>query len=171
MRLLAIAALAGAVACGGTFDGPTPLVDEIPVAIDAVSDLIGPDVDLEFFEVSADRSGVTVVLAETAVDADSGTTQGQFATSYRWESGTLSQIGDTVAAEGATFLGSAVAIDSDVIFSGVIRDLDDPELVDLAVQGTGDGGVVIDISIENSKGGRLLVLVNEQGTVLGVQAA
>ena len=160
------------VSCGGEASGPRPQAGQIPVAIDAMNALFGGAPDLDYFEISADLTGVTLVLAETSMDSDSGQLKGAFATQYRWEDGSLDQVGDTVSAEGVVFRGSAVQIDPDVIFSGIEADLDDPLIVDLAVQGAGtDGGLVIDVSIENSKGGRLLVLVNPEGRVLGVQAA
>jgi hypothetical protein len=164
-----ILALALLVGCSGsTSSGPYPLVSEIPAAVDAVEEQFG-GAELEYFEVAADLDGVTVVLAEREVDSN-GATDGMFATPYRWEQGTLTIAGETMPAEGATFLGSAVSLDPSTVFSGIESELDDPSFIDLAVQGS-SSGIIIDVTVENSKGGRLLVLVDAEGRVLGVQAS
>lgn len=157
------------VGCSGaSSSGPYPPVAEMSAAVEAVEEQFG-GAELEYFEVSADLDGVTVVLAERAVDSN-GATSGMFATPYRWEQGTLTIAGETMPAEGATFLGTAINLDPSTIFSGIESELDDPSFIDLAVQGS-DSGIIIDVTVENSKGGRLLVLINAEGRVLGVQAS
>ncbi|MGA1035404.1 MAG: hypothetical protein ACO3VI_08820 [Ilumatobacteraceae bacterium] len=164
-----VLALAVLVGCSGSSsEGPRPLVSEMSAAVDAVEAQFG-GAELEYFEVSADLEGVTVVLAEREVDS-TGTTSGMFATPYRWEGGTLTRTSETMQAEGATFLGSALNLDPSTIFTGIESELDDPSFIDLAVQGS-ESGIIIDVTVENSKGGRLLVLVNPEGRVLGVQAS
>ena len=44
-------------------------------------------------------------------------------------------------------------------------------IVDVAVQGTGDGTAIIDATVVNEKGGTLLVLLSGDGRILGVQAS
>lgn len=156
--------------CGGATSGPRPLVEEIPAAISAMNEVYGGVADLEYFEISADLTGVSLVLAEHEMSSDSADIEATFATSFRWQDDSLDQVGETAQAEGATFLGSQVVIDPKVIFSRIEDELDGPSIVDLAVQGSGTGDVVIDVTVENSKGGRLLVLVDASGRVLGVQA-
>lgn len=168
--LLVVAAIVATAGCGSGSNGPMPLVDQIPEAIAAMNATIGDAADLEYFEISADLTGVTLVLAEHSQDS-MGADTGSFATSYRWENDVLEQVGETASAEGATFLGSMVDLDAASVFAGIEAELDDPTVVDLAVQGDGNGGIVIDVSVENDKGGRLLVLIDSVGRVLGVQAA
>ena len=82
-RLVAIAAVVIA-GCGSSANSARPLIDDIPLAISALESSIGSD--LEYFEVSADLAGVTLILAETA-ESDSGEASGMYATTYRFEDG------------------------------------------------------------------------------------
>ena len=168
--VVALVLLVMGIGCGGATSGPRPLVEEIPVAIAAMNELFGGAVDLEYFEISADLTGVSLVLAEHEMSSDAGVVDATFATSFRWQDDSLDQVGETVQAEGATFLGSQVNIDPTVIFRGIEEELNGPSIVDVAVQGASSGDVIIDVTVENSKGGRLLVLVDANGRVLGVQA-
>lgn len=168
--VVALSLLVIGIGCDSETSGPRPLVGEIPAAISAMNEAFGGAADLEYFEISADLTGVSLVLAEHAVSNDSAEVEATFATSFRWQDDSLDQVGETAQAEGSTFLGSQVVIDPKVIFSRIEDELDGPSIVDLAVQGSGTGDVVIDVTVENSKGGRLLVLVDARGRVLGVQA-
>ena len=168
--VVALVLLVVGIGCGGATSGPRPLVGEIPAAIAAMNEAFGGTPDLEYFEISADLTGVSLVLAEHEMGGDTGDVEATYATSFRWQDDSLDQVGESAQAEGATFLGSQVAIDPQVIFRGIEDELDSPSIVDLAVQGSGTGDVVIDVTVENAKGGRLLVLVDTSGRVLGVQA-
>ena len=72
-------------------------------------------------------------------------------------------------ADGATFGADDVDVDPDLVFSGIQSELDDPEIVDFAVQG-GPDGVIYDATVRSDAGGVLLVLLRGDGEVLAVQA-
>jgi len=167
MRWWGVVALLVAASCGGA-DEELPRLDLIGEAVAAVVADTGRDPAL--FEVLADREGVTVTVAETEIDMDSGDVTGLFARSYRFEGGELAEPTKPVRAEGAVFAASAVPSLDAAVASGVRDALDDPTIVDLALSGAPDGAVVIDLTVISDMGGRILVLVRPDGTVLGVQA-
>lgn len=142
-------------ACGGEAV-PGPLVAEIGNAIAAVeAELGGPQ---QFYEVSADLKTVTVFVA----------TEGG-ATPYVYTDRAV-RPGELVAgAVGSTFSAESVAIDPDRIFDRVRSELDDPVIIDFAVQGGSGGSVIYDATVASDSGGRLLVLLAANGEILGVQ--
>ena len=170
MRLAVLAAVVavGVSACGSTADVARPVVGEIPAAVADLEAEVGSD--LEYFEISADLGGVTLILAETAVES-SGETLGMFATTYRWEKGEITTDGETLPAEGATFQASAIDLDPETLFERIDAELSVPVIADVAIQGTGTGSTVIDATVVNDKGGTLLVLLAGDGRILGVQAS
>jgi hypothetical protein len=131
-------------------------VSDIDDALAAVeSELGGPQ---RYFEVSADLAQVTVF-----VESDGG------ATPYVYADRRLVP-GETVAgATGATFMASAVTLAADRIFDRVRSELNDPAIIDFAVQGGPDGAVVYDATVASKSGGVLLVLLADDGEILGVQ--
>lgn len=167
MRRWGVVALLVAASCGGV-DDTLPRIDLIGEAVAAVVADTGGDPAL--FEVLADREGVTVTVAETEIDTASGDVTGRFARSYRFEGGELAEPTEPVPAEGAEFAASAVPSLDSAVASGVREALNDPRIVDLAISGAPDGAVVIDLTVVSDMGGRILVLVRPDGTVLGVQA-
>jgi hypothetical protein len=166
-RLVAVATV-GIAGCGSSADSARPLIDDIPEAISALESRIGSD--LEYFEVSADLTGVSLILAETA-ESDSGDARGMFATSYRFEGGVLTSAGESLPAEGATFRAAAISIDPMKLFNQIDAELSQPVIVDVVVQGAGDGTAIVDSTVVNEKGGTLLVLLSGDGRILGVQAS
>ena len=168
LAVLAAAIALGGSACGSTPDAARPLVSEIPVAVEALEKKFGSDLD--YFEISADLVGVTLILAEAEVD-NAGEVLGMFATTYRWQSGNLTTDGETLPAEGATFRSSAIDLDPENLFERIDAELSTPVIVDVAIQGTGTGSTVIDATVVNEKGGTLLVLLSGDGRILGVQAS
>ena len=154
--------------CGGD-DAALPRVSLIGDAVAAVAADIGVN-DPELFEVLADRDGITVTVAETEVNMDSGEITARYARSYRYDGERLQEPGDPVAAEGAVFVGSAIPALTSAVFGGVRDALDTPDVVDLAVSGGPDGSVIVDLTVRSERGGEILVLVRPDGTVLGVQA-
>lgn len=170
MRVLA-ALLAGValLGCSGSTDAAGPIVGDIDSAVEALQrELSIADPDL--FEVAVDLTGVTLVLAETEVSSDTGDVTGTFATPYRWQDGEIERAGDTVPADGATFRASAIAVEPDRVLERIRDELDDPDIVDLVIQGGPDGTTVIDATVVNDRGGTLLVLLGDDGAILGVQA-
>lgn len=155
--------------CGGSAETGGPLVRSIDDAVDALRSELSID-DPDLFEVAVDLSGVTLVLAETEIDGDTGDVTGTFATPYRWQDGEIERTGDTAPADGAVFRSSAIAVDPDRIFERIRDELDDPDIVDLVIQGGPDGTTVIDATVVNARGGTLLVLLGSDGAILGVQA-
>jgi hypothetical protein len=171
MRVALALLLGGLLAgCGGSADAGGPVVHRIDDAVAALAVEIGID-DPSLFEIAVDLTGITMVLAETEIDADTGETTGTFATPYRWEGGSIARAGETSPADGAVFAASAVDVDPDRIFERIRAELDSPDIVDLVIQGGPDGATVIDATVVNERGGTLLVLLGADGAILGVQAA
>lgn len=155
--------------CGGSAETGGPLVRSIDDALAALSDELALD-DPDLFEVAIDLDGVTLVLAETEIDADTGDVTGSFATAYRWQDGVINRAGTPAPADGALFRASTIAVDPDRIFERIRDELDDPDIVDLVIHGGPDGTTVIDATVVNERGGTLLVLLGSDGAILGVQA-
>lgn len=134
-----------------------PVIDWIEPAIDLAVDEYG---DPEFFEISADRQRVSVIVS---VD---GVAEQLF---YCAASGYVpaTSLGE---AEGSTFAPDSVDFDVDTIFDGIDEELDDPEIGDFAIVGDGAGGAAYDASVQSDVGGVLLVRLAGDGTVLGAQA-
>lgn len=139
--------------------GEDPVVELIAPAVELVDDLYGGAP--EYFEVSADRQRVSLIVA-----LDDGTAEQVF---FCGEAGRTDPeaLGE---ADGSTFTGDAIDIDPATIFSPLDEALDDPEIVDFAVTGAGDGATVYDATVMSGAGGVLLVLLAADGEVLAVQA-
>ncbi len=153
---VSLAVLAG---CGGGDGPPEPLVGLIAEAIEATERHYGAP--QEYFEISADLERVSVIVA---VDDATAAEQGSY------EPGGGFTIPEPVGpADGATFSAAAVAFDPDRIFDRLRSELDDPVIVDFALQGDGSGGVIYDASVASDAGGVLLVLLGPTGEILGVQ--
>lgn len=146
-------------ACSSGDGTVQPMISDIDDAIDAIEVELGGAQD--YFEVSAGLEAVTVVVA---------TDDASTATTFSFADGTLSGPGEPVGADGATFRANAVAFDEGVIFDRVRTELDDPVIIDFAVQGGPEGTVVYDASVATDDGGVLLVLLGPDGTIQGVQA-
>jgi hypothetical protein len=147
------------VACGSDSGRSEPVVDQIDDAIAAVEVAVGGP--QEFFEIAADVARVRLFVA-TPTGADA----------FLFEDGQL--IGEAVAVEGAAgaaFEASTIAFDPERIFEGLRAELNDPVIVDFAIQGGPNGAVVYDATVASDSGGVLLVLLGPTGQVLGVQAA
>ncbi len=158
--VLALAA-AAAGGCGGGEDTAEPVVELIDEAIEATERHYGAP--QEYFEISANLERVSVVVA---VDGATAAEQSSY------EPGGGFTVPEPVgAATGATFGADAVAFDAERIFDGIRAELDDPVILDFAIQGGPDGAVVFDATVASDAGGRLLVLLAPDGRVLGVQGA
>jgi hypothetical protein len=152
-----IAVLAGA--CGGSDEPAGPVVDAIPAAIAEVEQYYGGP--QEYFEISAGLDGVGFVVA---VDGATAAEQG----SYDPETGLIppTPVGE---ASGETFTADQIDVDPDRIFDQLRSELDDPVIVDFAIQGGPNDTVLYDASVASDGGGVLLVLLGADGTILGVQ--
>lgn len=149
-------------ACSGSSDGsesPGPVVELIPEAIAAVEDHYGAP--QEYFEISAGLDAVGFVVA---VDDATLAEQGSYGADGDF---TLPEpVGE---ASGETFTADQIDIDPDRIFVPLRDELDDPMIVDLAIQGGPNDSVVYDATIASDGGGVLLVLLGPDGTILGAQ--
>ncbi len=145
---------------GGDDDATGPLVDLIPDAIAAVEAHYGAP--QEYFEISAglDRVGVVV-----AVDDAAAAEQGSYGAD-----GTFVVPEPVGPASGQTFTADQIDLDSDRIFDQIRDELDDPAIIDLAIQGGPEDGVIYDASIASDAGGVLLVLLGPTGAILAVRS-
>jgi hypothetical protein len=135
-----------------------PVVDLIEPAIELARTVTGSEP--AFFEISADRQRVSMVLAE-----DGNASQLFYCGAGGYVPST--SLGE---ASGATFTGDAVDFDVAAIFVRLDDELDDPDIVDFAIVGDGEGGAVYDATVQSSAGGILLVRLSPSGSVLAVQA-
>ena len=161
MKRLVLAAIAMLLAaCGGGEPSATPIVDRIDDAIAAVEQHYGAP--QRFFEISANIEAVSVIVA---VDDATAAEQG----GYSADGGFT--IPEPVGpASGSTFASEAITFDPDRIFDQLRDELDDPAIIDFAIQGTPSGSVVYDATVASVAGGVLLVLLGPTGEILGVQA-
>ncbi len=158
---LAVACALAIASCGGDGGvGPAPIVDRIDEAIAAVEAQYGAP--QQYFEISATITDVNVIVA---VD---GATQAEQAM-YTTDAG-LTVPEPVGAASGSTFGAEAVDFDPDTVFDRLRDELDDPVIIDFAIQGTATGGTVYDATVASDGGGVLLVLLGPTGQILGVQA-
>lgn len=148
------------VACGGDAEtAAEPVVDLIPGAVAAVESHYGSP--QEYFEISAglDRVGFVV-----AVDGASAAEQGSY--SIEGEFTAPEPVGE---AGGFTFTADRIDFDPARIFDQLRDELDDPELVDFAIQGGAEGTVVYDATVASDSGGLLRVVLGPEGAIQGAQ--
>jgi hypothetical protein len=137
-----------------------PIVDRIDDAIVAVEAQYGAP--QQYFEISATIAEVNVIVA---VDDGTQAEQARFTVD-----GGLTVPEPVGPASGSTFGADAVSFDPDVVFDQLRDELDDPVIVDFAIQGTPTGTAVYDATVASEAGGVLLVLLGPTGQILGVQA-
>ena len=149
-------------ACGGSDDGSEtsgPVVDLIPEAIGAIEEHYGAP--QEYFEISAGLDAIGFVVA---VDGATLAEQG----SYDADGG-LTVPEPVGEASGETFEADEIEFDPDRIFVQLRDELDDPVIVDLAIQGGPNDTIVYDATVASEGGGVLLVLLGPDGAILGAQ--
>jgi hypothetical protein len=149
--------LAAVVGCGGDDAAPTPRVEWIAPAVEAVEASLG--VEPELLEVSANLEHVDVIVRD-----EPG--QGVL---YRYDDGELSGPVEPRPDEREPFVPDDIELDPARIFDGVRAELPTATIIDLAIRREG-GGVVIDSTLASEAGGLLLVLLAPNGAVLGSQA-
>ena len=158
-RALALLAIV-VTACGGDgVDTAVPIVDRIPDAVAAVEAHYGAP--QEYFEISARLDSVGFVVA---VDDATAAEQGSWT-----PEGGIEGPEPAGEASGATFSADQVDLDPDRIFDRLQDELDDPAIIDLAIQGGPNGTVIYDASIASESGGALLVLLGSDGEIQAVQ--
>lgn len=150
-----------AAACGGDDPpGAEPVIDVIADAVAAIeAHYGGPQ---EYFEISAGLESVGVIVA---VDGATAAEQGSYSTD-----GGLVVPEPVGEASGATFEATDITFDPERVFEQIRDELDDPVIVDFAIQGGPDGALLYDATVATEGGGVLLVLVAADGTIRGVQA-
>ncbi len=161
-RTFAVVGLLFAASCGGGGGNttPAPIVERIDDAIAAVEEHYGTP--QQYFEISATLMEVSVIVA---VDEATAAEQGRFTVD-----GGLTVPEPVGPASGATFGADAVTFDADGIFDQLRSELDDPAIIDFAIQGTPSGEVLYDAVVASDSGGVLLVRLGPTGQILGVQA-
>lgn len=145
-------------ACLDAPERDEPVVTLIQPAMTLIDDRYGAA--QEYFEVSADRRRVSLVVA-----TEGGAAEQSF---YCGDLG-LTEPTDLGPASGQTFGAGALEFDAASVFDGIRGELDDPEIVDFAIVGAGEGAVVYDATVRSDSGGLLRIMVNGAGDVLGVQ--
>ncbi len=160
-RVFCVAPLLALLACGGGDDPSTaqPLVDLIPEAIAAVEAHYGAP--QQYFEISAGLESVGLIVA---VDGATAAEQGSYGAD-----GTFVPPVDVGEASGSTFRADVIDFDPDRIFDSLRDELDDPVIVDFAIQGGPDGVPIYDATVASEEGGVLLVLLAPDGAIQGVQ--
>ena len=153
--------LAALPACGGHDEGaPVPLVESIDDAIGAVEQHYGAP--QRYFEISATLDEVNVVVA---VDDATAAEQGKYSPGAG-----LTAPEPVGPATGSTFGAEAIGFDPGRIFDQIRGELDDPMIVDFAIQGTESGTALYDATIRSDSGGLLRVLLGPTGQILGARA-
>ena len=173
LLLVILAACAGA-ACAGADRGvvgpnearcldapssPWPVVGLIPDALRAVEAAYGSP--QRYFEVSADSRRVGVIVA-----VDDATAAEQ---AFYCGAAGFAPPEPVGPANGSTFAADAVRFDPETVFDRLRAELDDPTILDFAVQGAASGAVVFDATVVSESGGILLVLLGPNGQILGAQ--
>ena len=140
---------------GDRFD--RPVIDWIDAAVELAVDQYD---EPAFFEISADRQRVSVIVSVE------GTAEQLF---YCGAAGYTSptSIGE---AAGSTFAPEAVDFDVDTIFGEIDDQLGEPSIGDFAIVGDGTGSAAYDVSVQSDAGGVLRVRLGPNGAILGVQA-
>jgi hypothetical protein len=159
-RWLAFVALLAACGDGGDDrQSVTPRADLIEPAVDAVVAERGADVEL--LEVAANLERVDVIVRD-------GDTSGETAVLYRYDGEQLTGPLEPRIDEREAFSPSDVLIEPDTIFGELQEQLEDAAIIDLAVHR--DGALVVnDATVASENGGVLLVLLQPDGTVVGMQ--
>ncbi len=157
-------ALVAPAACGGEdsrdSQASVPRADLIAPALDAVVAARGAD-DVDLLEVAADLEVVDVIVRDG--DPDSAD-----AVLYRYDGDSLTGPIEPRSDERATFSVAAVTIEPDAIFEQVEAELPGSAIIDLAVRAEGNL-VVNDATVASQNGGVLLVLLQPDGTIIGMQ--
>lgn len=143
-------------ACAGS-DPPGPLVDRIDDAVAAVESFYGEPP--AYVEISATESVVSVI-----VDTGAGAEQSFWSP----DDGLVAPV-EVPIVDRPTFPASAIDFRPDRVLDQLRDELPNSDIVDFAVTGVGEGAVIYDARLQSDQGGVLLVLVDGDGRILGVQ--
>ena len=135
-----------------------PRADLIAPAVDAVVEARGADVEL--LEVAANLERVDVIVRDGS---------GSEAVLYRYtEDGSIEGPIEPRVDDRASFAADEVDVDADRIFAKIEDQLPDSAILDLAIHD--DGGIVVnDATVASENGGVLLVLLQADGDIVGMQ--
>lgn len=167
--VLALSLGTGMTGCGSG-DGAQadlllPTVADIDAAIEAVEGDTGER--LQYFEISAHLTGVTLIAAVDDGDDDPVTNE---AVSYSYVNGVLGEPTVLGRGEGATFTADRVEVQPGSIFDGVEAEIDDPIVTDFAITGGPEGEPIYDCTLRSANGGQLRARLGPDGSVLEVMA-
>lgn len=164
-RLLLVAALVLAVACGGRDEpGATdgrrmPAVAEIASAVEAVESLLGGP--QAYFEINADHRLVNLFVA-----GEEGTT----ATAYLVLDGEVQPPAPPRPVEaGTTFTADEIGFDPATVLERVAIELPESELTTFVILVGPAGAIRYEVLARSLQGGVLAVEVTADGTVVGVE--
>lgn len=160
-----LACCVGVAGCGG--DGGDdddagqprlPRADLIAPALEAVVDARGPDVEL--LEVAANLERVDVIVRD---GSGSDAVLYRYAADDQFEGPIEPRLDDR-----ATFAVEEVDVDADRVFTRIEDELPNSAILDLAIHD--DGGIVVnDATVASESGGVLLVLLQADGDIVGMQ--
>lgn len=164
----------GVVACGAIVTGcsakpesGTLAIDLIDDAIAAVDDHFGSATD--FYEINATADGVNLFVSTTGDDARPAVVQARYTSADG-----LVVADEAAPAEGSVFSGSAVDFDPKTIIERAVGQLSSAEPQVFIITAASDGSGAIDTSVatyrlvmESRRGGRLVVFLGRDGTILG----
>ncbi len=150
--------------------GGRPVVELIDEAISAVDEHFSAT--SEFYEINATSDGVNLFVSTTIDGGLPGVVQARYTASDG-----LVVADDALPSDGAVFRGDAVDFDPDTIIDGAIEQLSTAQprvFVITAGSVAGNSGVEPDRSrvtyrlvMESQRGGRLVVFLGRDGTILG----
>ncbi len=145
-----------------------------PLAIEAISEAISAvgdhfEADVDFYEINATSDGVNLFVSTIGADASPAVVQARFT-----RSGGLVIADESVPAEGPIFRGSAVDFDSTSIIEKATSQLSTAQPRMFIITAVDDAANIVPservsyrLIMESQRGGRLVVLLDSRGTVLG----
>lgn len=144
-------------------------VHSVDEAIDSVEAVYGAPA--AFYEINATEDGVNLFISTSTPDGEAAVLQARFT-----ESNGLVVAGDPVEAEGSVFTGDAVDFDETAVLAQALEELSTSTARAFIITAAGDvdPGAVGDATrveyrlvMESRRGGRLVVLLSGDGSILG----
>lgn len=170
-RMSVAAVLVGCSLSGcASDDRPSALViDLIDEAIAAVEERFGGEVS--FYEINATSDGVNLFVSTQNAESTPAVVQARYTSD-----GELVVAEEPVPAQGAVFDGSAVEFDPRTILERAVGQLSSstPQVFIITASASSsaptsdtDNGITYRLVMESQRGGRLIVLLGRDGSILG----
>lgn len=163
-RLVAVLPVLVVTACSSESTGDLPALDLIDDAIAAVDEHFGTPSD--FYEINATADGVNLFVSAPIDEETAGVLQAR----YTADEG-LVVSDEVLPSEGAVFAGTAVDFDPATIIVDAIEQLSTAQPRVFIITGSpGDSQrtrVAYRLVLESQRGGRLVVFLDRDGTILG----